>query len=99
MRVEALDGSITRQIEDVVAALSAYVGYRSVWLDPFGMLWHAEPEDEDFDSMGHRYIGTFQCPSIECLSDALAGIGVPHVACLHVAHARVAAPSLAAAAS
>lgn len=97
MRVEALDGSITRQIDDVVTALSAYVGYRSVWLDPFGMLWHAEPEDEDFDSLGHRYIGTFQHPSTEVLSDALAGIGMPQVACLDITPARAAVPMFAAA--
>lgn len=95
MRVEALDVSITGQIENVATALRAYIGYRTVWLDPFGILWHAEPEDEDFDTLGHRYIGTFLRPSTEHLSDALAGIGMPQVACLHVAPAR--APMLAAA--
>jgi hypothetical protein len=84
MRVERLDDTLTHQIEDVVAALRAYVGHRSVWLDPFGMLWHTEPEDEDLDAMGHRYIGTFLRPSADELGGALAGIGVPHVDCLHV---------------
>jgi hypothetical protein len=97
MRVEALDGSITRQIEDVVTAMRAYVGYRSVWLDPFGMLWHTEPEDEDLDAMGHRYIGTFLRPSTDELVDALTGIGMPQVPCLHVAPARVSTPRFAAA--
>jgi len=97
MRVEALDGSITRQIEDVVTALGAYGGHRSVWLDPFGMLWHTEPEDEDLDAMGHRYIGTFLRPSTDQLGDALAGIGMPQVACLHVAPAHAAPPLLVAA--
>jgi len=98
MRVEALDGSITRQIEDVAAALSAYGGHRSVWLDPFGMLWHTEPEDEDLDALGHRYIGTFLHPSVDALCEALAGFGIPQVACLHVTAARVAMPTLAASA-
>jgi hypothetical protein len=97
MRVEALDGSLTRQIEDVVIAMRAYVGHRSVWLDPFGMLWHSEPEDEDLDAMGHRYIGTFLHPSTDDLCDALAGIGRPQVACLHVAPAHASPPLLVAA--
>lgn len=97
MRVEALDGSLARQIDDVVTALRAYGGHRSVWLDPFGMLWHAEPEDEDLDAMGHRYIGTFLRPAADDLLDAIAGLVTPQVACLHVAPARVQIPPLLAA--
>ena len=97
MRVEALDGSLTRQIDDVVAALRAYGGHRSVWLDPFGMLWHTEPEDEDLDAMGHRYVGTFMRPSTDDLLDAIAGFVMPQVACLSVAPARAELPLLVAA--
>jgi len=98
MQVEALDGSLARQIDDVVSSLTTSVGYRSVWIDPFGMLWHCEPEDEELEAMGHRYVGTFVRPDADVLAAALTGLAWPSVACLVVEHRAPARPlSLAAA--
>lgn len=84
MQVEALDSNLGRQIDDVVTSLRTCVGYRSVWIDPFGMLWHCEPEDEELDALGHRYVGTFRRPDAEALGTALAGLAWPTVPCLSV---------------
>lgn len=84
MVVEALDCSLTRQIDGVVQALAAYHGYRTVWIDPFGLLWHAEPDDDQLDALGHRYIGTFCQPDTDALTHALAGFAVPKLACISV---------------
>ncbi len=101
MQVEALDCSLERQVEDVVGALSGCHGYRTVWIDPFGVLWHAEPEDDALESIGHRYIGTFCRPSADALRDALLGFAMPKLACISVqqraAITPAAAPVLAAA--
>jgi hypothetical protein len=84
MLVESLDPSLHRQLADLVAALRGHLGHRSVWIDPFGMLWHAEPEDEELDALGHRYVGTFLRPDRESLERALVGIGVPKATYLEV---------------
>lgn len=91
MRVETLDVTLGRQIDDVVTAMRAYVGHRTVWLDPFGTLWHAEPEDEELEALGHRYVGTFLQPKGDDLCDALRGLAWPRVECLSV-QPRVTAP-------
>jgi hypothetical protein len=98
MLVEPLDGSLARQIDDVVTSLRTSVGYRSVWIDPFGMLWHCEPEDDELEAMGHRYVGTFLRPDGEVLAAALTGVAWPAVACLVVEH-RGPAPTLTLAAA
>lgn len=95
MRVEALDGNLGRQIDDVVTALRTCVGYRTVWIDPFGMLWHAEPEDEELEAMGHRYVGTFCRPAADDLREALVGIAWPKIDCLSVQTRGPASPQLA----
>lgn len=84
MQVEALDMNLVRQVGDLVTSLRAYNGHRSLWLDPFGTLWHGEPEDDGFDALGHRYVGTFMRPDADALHAALAGIAWPAVACLVV---------------
>lgn len=98
MQVEALDGNLVRQVADLVTSFRAYNGYRSLWLDPFGLLWHGEPEDDGFDAMGHRYVGTFMRPDTDALNAALSGIAWPAVACLVVERRKTPRPlSLAAA--
>ena len=97
MRVEALDCSLERQIDDVVGALAGCHGYRSVWIDPFGVLWHAEPEDDQLDAIGHRYIGTFCRPAADELRVALSGFAVPKLACISVQQRAAITPALAAA--
>jgi hypothetical protein len=92
MQVEALDGNLVRQVGDLVASMRAYNGYRSLWLDPFGMLWHGEPEDDGFEAMGHRYVGTFMHPDGDTLQAALSGISWPAVACLFVERRRTPRP-------
>jgi hypothetical protein len=93
MQVEALDGSLERQIDDVVTGLRQCVGYRTVWIDPFGMLWHAEPEDDQLDAMGYRYVGTFCRPDPDALRAELRGFALPEVACISVQRP-AAAPSI-----
>jgi hypothetical protein len=84
MQVEALDGSLERQLDDVVTGLGACVGYRTVWIDPFGALWHAEPDDDQLDAMGYRYVGTFCRPDADTLRATLLGFAMPAVACISV---------------
>ncbi len=79
-----LDLALERQIDDVVASLRAFGGFRTLWLDPEGVLWHAEPEDDALEGLGHRYIGTFMRPAGDDLRVALGGIRLPQVACLDV---------------
>ncbi len=98
MQVEALDTNLEGQIDDVVTSLRTCVGFRSVWLDPFGTLWHCEPEDEELDALGHRYVGTFMRPDADALGAALAGVAWPAVACL-VVDRRAPVPALALAAA
>ena len=99
MQVETIDGNLGRQIDDVVTSLRTSVGYRTVWLDPFGMLWHSEPEDEELDALGHRYVGTFCRPDADTLGAALAGLTWPNVACLVVEERRAPTPTLSLAAA
>jgi hypothetical protein len=82
MRIER---RLRQQIEALVRTLHTHVHARSIWLDPLGALWDAEPGDEDLDALGHRYIGTFCRPTAAQLSRAMAGIALPRVGCLHVA--------------
>lgn len=98
MRVEMIDENLERQIDDVVSSLRTCLGYRSVWLDPFGTLWHSEPEDEELDALGHRYVGTFLRPDADALGAALTGLAWPAVACLVVERRPMAVPLTLAAA-
>jgi hypothetical protein len=95
MQVETIDGNLVRQIDDVVTSLRTSSGYRTVWLDPFGTLWHTEPEDEELDALGHRYVGTFCRPDADTLGAALAGLAWPNVACLVVEERRAVPRTLA----
>ena len=55
----------------LVSELQTFNGCRTVWLDPRGRLWHAEPEEE-LESEGFRYVATVFRPGVEELCAAVA---------------------------
>jgi hypothetical protein len=63
-------GADMSTVTDVAAQLHGFNGYRTVWLDPLGMLWHSEP-DEELEALGWRYVGTYLRPDAETLEIAV----------------------------
>lgn len=62
-------------VADLVHQLRAFHGYRTVWIEPTGLLMHAEP-DEELEDHGYRYVATFLRPGPEELAEALTKAGV-----------------------
>jgi hypothetical protein len=62
-------------VADLVHQLRAFHGYRTVWIEPTGLLMHAEP-DEDLEDLGYRYVATLMRPAPEALAEALVKAGV-----------------------
>jgi hypothetical protein len=62
-------------VADLVHQLRAFHGYRTVWIEPTGLLMHAEP-DEELEDHGYRYVATFLRPGPEELAEALMRAGV-----------------------
>ena len=60
----------------VVQSLQPLVGPRTVWLDPYGRLWHTTPTlADDAGPVSHwRALGTFVRPSLDALTAALAQV-------------------------
>jgi hypothetical protein len=50
--------------------LRSYQGYRTVWLDRDGRVWHAEPEVDLPE--GATYLGTFFRPTPDAMLDTIA---------------------------
>jgi hypothetical protein len=74
-----------RELEMIVTALEPLVGPRTVWLDPYGRLWHSTPDPAQA-GIPHRQwraVGTFEHPSAEALAAAISAVvGAPMaVAC------------------
>ncbi len=61
------------ELDELCGQISDYCGHRSVWIDPRGALWHAEPE-ELLEDLGYRYVGTFMRPNADELGAALARV-------------------------
>ncbi len=55
----------------IVTALSTLQGPRSVWLDPYGRLWHGSPH-QALPNPAWRPIGTFVQPSAADIGGAVA---------------------------
>jgi hypothetical protein len=70
-------------VADVAVQLRGFHGHRTVWIDPQGLLWHTEPEQE-LEALGWRYVGTFLRPDTETLElavgRALVGRAAPRPA-------------------
>lgn len=62
-------------VADLVHQLRAFHGYRTVWIEPTGLIMHAEP-DEELDDLGYRYVATFLRPGAEEMAEALMKAGV-----------------------
>jgi len=61
---------VTREVEMVVSSLSPIPGERTIWLDPYGRLWHGAPTLE----LPHdrwRTVGTFRRPSVDAVTSAV----------------------------
>jgi hypothetical protein len=59
-----------RELQMVVSSLEPIPAPRTVWLDPYGRLWHGTPEQ----AAPHRHwrrIGTFLRPTVEAVAAAL----------------------------
>lgn len=63
----------TADLADLSAQLHTFHGYRTVWLDDAGRVWHTEP-DELLEDQGFRYLGCFLRPSID---ELMAHLGQP----------------------
>jgi len=59
-----------RELQLVVSSLEPIVGARTVWLDPYGRLWHGTPEQAAPHEHWRR-IGTFVRPTVEAVAAAL----------------------------
>ena len=62
-------------VADLVHQLRAFHGYRTVWIEPTGLVMHAEP-DEELEDHGYRYVATLLRPGPEEMADALMKAGV-----------------------
>lgn len=62
-------------VADLVHQLRAFHGHRTVWIEPTGLVMHAEP-DEELEDHGYRYVATLLRPGPEELADALMKAGV-----------------------
>jgi hypothetical protein len=62
-------------VADLVHQLRAFHGYRTVWIEPTGLVMHAEP-DEELEDLGYRYVATFLRPGPEALAEALTRVGM-----------------------
>jgi hypothetical protein len=73
LRAERLFGRIASEVEMVVSALSPMPGERTVWLDPYGRLWHGAPE---LGLPHHRWraVGTFFRPSQDAVTAAVLAV-------------------------
>jgi hypothetical protein len=76
MFVEAIPHWLPEAIETEILALCddlrGYQGYRTVWLDRDGRVWHAEP-DLDLPE-GAVYLGTFFRPTRELMQQTVAAV-------------------------
>lgn len=63
--------SLEPQVARLVAELSQYRGYRTLWLDRRGYLCHSEPED-DYEDIGFAYVATVFSPDADELGKTLA---------------------------
>lgn len=57
----------------IVTALNTLQGPRSVWLDPYGRLWHGSPRQE-LPNPSWRAVGTFARPSRDHVGAAVAAV-------------------------
>jgi hypothetical protein len=62
-------------VADLVHQLRAFHGYRTLWIEPTGLVMHAEP-DEELEDLGYRYVATLMRPGPEALAEALGHAGV-----------------------
>jgi hypothetical protein len=62
-------------VADLVHQLRAFHGYRTLWVEPTGLVMHAEPEEE-LDGLGYRYVATLMRPGPEALAEALTRVGM-----------------------
>jgi hypothetical protein len=67
MQVQAFE----RRVEELILELAQFSGYRTIWLDPRGLLCHTEP-DEELEAEGYGYLATLMRPDREGLTEALA---------------------------
>jgi hypothetical protein len=65
-----LPREIERELEALCVDLRAFSGYRTVWLDRRGRVWHGEPDLELPDDA--TYLGTFFRPTRALMQRALA---------------------------
>ena len=63
--------TLRTRILDLVAELSQFHGYRTVWIDLAGGLCHSEP-DEELERSGFLYVLTAFHPSEDELVDAVS---------------------------
>jgi hypothetical protein len=64
---------VAREVEMVVSSLSPIAGERTVWLDPYGRLWHGAP-GQGLPHDRWRTIGTFCRPSRDAVTTAILGV-------------------------
>jgi hypothetical protein len=62
-------------VADLVHQLRAFHGYRTLWVEPTGLVMHAEP-DEELEGLGYRYVATLMRPGPEALAEALTRVGM-----------------------
>lgn len=61
----------TTDLFNLSVQLQVFHGYRTVWLDDAGRLWHTEPEDL-LEEQGFRYVGSFLRPTVDELMARLS---------------------------
>ena len=62
-------------VADLVQQLRIFHGYRTLWIEPTGLVMHTEPDDE-LEKEGYRYVATLNQPGPEELAEALVKAGV-----------------------
>ncbi len=58
------------RIDELVADLATYHGYRTLWLDEGDAIVHAEPDDM-LEEHGYRYVATLMAPDRDELTTTL----------------------------
>ena len=64
---------VAREVEMVVSSLSPLAGERTVWIDPYGRLWHGAP-GLGLPHDRWRMVGTFCRPSRDAVTTAVLGV-------------------------
>lgn len=64
--------ALVSQLEQLVLSLGGFAGSRTLWIDPYGRLWHTAPTEAPAHA-SWRALGSFTQPTLPDLLAAITG--------------------------